>query len=272
MTDPLARSATHATSLLKGLRILQLFSRERPEWRVGEIAKAIGTAKSTVSRIARTLEAEGFLVGRPDREGYRLGLRLWHLGSQAIADVSDFPRRALPHLEELVRRVQQSVQAVILDGTEVVYVQKVDAQHSLRTYTQLGTRFPSYCSATGKALLAFQPAEVAERVIRAGLKPYTERTVTKPALLRDELERVRKRGYAMNKGEWRADIGGIAAPVFDRTGGAIGAIGTTMPLTQYPRDASSPIIGAVVDAAQQLSSELGFLRQQSPATARRRGR
>jgi DNA-binding IclR family transcriptional regulator len=225
---------------------------------VGELAKAIGCAKSTVSRIARTLEREGFLLSRPGRDGYRLGLRLWYLGSSAISDASDFPRCALPHLEELVRRVQQSVQAVILDGTEVVYVQKVDAQHSLRTYTQLGARFPAYCSATGKALLAFQNEEVVQRVIRGGLKAYTDRTVTKPAWLRSELERIRKRGYAMNKGEWRADIGGIAAPVFDRTSKAIGAIGVTMPLTQYPRDSSSEIIGAVVETAQSLSAELGF--------------
>lgn len=268
MKHAVAHSRTHATSLLKGLRILCLFSRERPQWRVGEMAKAIGSAKSTVSRIARTLEREGFLVSRPDRDGYRLGLRLWYLGSSAISDVSDFPRCALPHLENLVRRVQQSVQAVILDGTEVVYVQKVDAQHSLRTYTQLGARFPSYCSATGKAMLAFQPDEVVERVIRAGLKPYTERTVTKPGWLRNELQRIRKRGYAMNKGEWRADIGGIAAPVFDRTGKAIGAIGITMPLTQYPRETSSPIFADVVHTAQLLSAELGFQPYEAgPATS-----
>jgi DNA-binding IclR family transcriptional regulator len=238
--------------------MLGLFSREKLEWRVGEMSAAIGTAKSTVSRIARTLETEGFLVRATDREGYRLGLRVWELGSLAIGDQAEFPQLALRHLRDLAAKLHQSVQAVILDGADVVYVQQVDAMQSLRTYTPLGARFPAYCTATGKALLAYQAPDKIERALRS-LKSYTERTVIKPELLRSELERVRKRGYALNKGEWRADIGGIAAPVYDRTGQVIGAIGVTMPLVQYPKDIASPASEAIVRAAEQLSRELGFV-------------
>jgi DNA-binding IclR family transcriptional regulator len=253
---------------MKALRILSLFSRDRPEWRVGELSAAIGTANSTVSRIAHTLESQGFLAKLKDKDGYRLGLRLWELGSQAIGDHSEFPQRSLRYLEALVSEVNESVHAAILDGIDVLYVQKVDAQRSIRAYIPLGGRFPPYCTATGKAILAFQSDAIVNSVIQAGLKPHTDRTITSAADLRQELARVRRRGYAMTRGEWRADVGGIGAPVYDRTGRVMGAIGTTMPLAHViSKDGSSPIIRAVMNAAAALSQELGFIPQQPMAAA-----
>ncbi|MFM9969544.1 MAG: IclR family transcriptional regulator [Burkholderiales bacterium] len=257
MNNAVAYSRTYATSLLKGVQMLNLFSAQRPEWRVGEMSVAIGAAKSTISRIAHTLASEGYLVRSREKDGFRLGVRLWELGNLAIHDKSEFAQRALACLEDLVAVLGQSVQAAILDGIDVVYVQKVDASHSLRTYIPLGARFPTYCTATGKALLAFQAPAVIDRVVRAGLKSFTDKTPATAAALRAELEGVRKRGYAMARGEWRDDIGGVAAPVFDRTGQVIGAIGVTMPLTQFSRDARSPAALAVTRAAEELSVAFG---------------
>lgn len=258
MNNSVAYSRTYATSLLKGIQMLNLFSPERPEWRVGEMSVAIGAAKSTISRIAHTLASQGYLVRSREKDGFRLGIRLWELGNLAIHDKSEFAQRVLPYLEDLVARLGESVQAAILDGTDVVYVQKVDASHSLRTYIPLGARFPTYCTATGKALLAFQAPGVIDNVVRSGLKSYTDRTATTAAALRAELEGVRKRGYAMARGEWRGDIGGVAAPVFDRTGQVIGAIGVTMPLTHFSRDARSPAALAVARSARELSMKFGY--------------
>ena len=221
------------------------------------MSAAIGSAKSTVSRIARTLELEGFLLRIPNKDGYRLGLKLWELGSQAILEHSEFGSRILPHLEELVGRVNESAQAAILDGQEVVYVQRVDALHSLRPFIPLGARFPAYCTATGKALLAFQLPAVVDAVVRAGLKAYTSKTITRGPDLRKELAGVGARGYAIAKGEWRADIGGIAAPVFDRNGRTVGAIGVTMPLTRFPRGPGSSHARAVIATAKKLSLLFG---------------
>jgi len=258
------RSRTSATSLLKGLRILGLFSSSQPEWRVGEMSVAVGAAKSTVSRIARTLEDEGFLIRVKHREGYRLGIRLWELGSCAIVDKAEFHQHALPYLEILANDLNQSVQAAILDGNDVVYVQKVDADQALRPYIPLGARFPTHCTATGKALLAFQSEERIAEILKRELKRYTDRTITTRRLLRAALEQVRARGFAINRAEWRADVAGVAAPVFDRTGAVIGAIGVTMPLSQFPREVNSPISSAIVAAAQHLSRDLGYVRRSEP--------
>jgi DNA-binding IclR family transcriptional regulator len=117
------------------------------------------------------------------------------------------------------------------------------------------------CTATGKALLAFQLPGFIAVLLKKKLKPYTRSTVTDPAELEKELRRIRKRGFAVNKGEWREDIGGIAAPVFGRTGHAVGALGVTMPLERFPREIASPASSVVLGAAQRLSLELGYLPQ-----------
>jgi IclR family transcriptional regulator, KDG regulon repressor len=258
MPNDIAYSRTYATSLLKGVQILNLFSREKSEWRVGEMSKKIGAAKSTVSRIARTLESEGYLQRIQGREGYRLGLRLWELGEIALYDQSEFAERSLSVLEDLRKKTNYSVQAAVLDGVEVVYVQKVDALQAVRTYVPIGARFPSYCTAAGKALLAFQSEEAVEKVIRKGIKAVTAHTVGGAAALRAELDDVRRLGFATTRGEWRVDVAGIAAPVFDRSGNAVGALSLIMPLANFSKEPRSPVVMAVLAAARALSLQFGF--------------
>jgi DNA-binding IclR family transcriptional regulator len=258
MSNIVAYPRTYATSLLKGLKLLSLFRSERAEWGVTEISVALKVAKSTVSRIAHTLEAEGFLTRSANRERFRLGIRLWELGCVALDENSGFQEKARACLEALVAASDESAQAAILDRLEVVYVDKVDAPQSLRPYTCLGARFPAHCTATGRALLAFAPDREVSTLIKKGLRRYTERTVVEGAKLRAELARIRSQGYAVNRGEWRSDIGGIAAPVSDRTGVVIGAIGITVPLSRFPKNPSL-IIKQVVKAAGSLSRQLGWL-------------
>jgi IclR family transcriptional regulator, KDG regulon repressor len=258
MSTNVVYSRTYATSLLKGVKLLSLFSAERREWGVTELSVALGVAKSTVSRIAHTLEKEGFLTRSANGERFRLGIRLWELGCVALDENSGFQEKSRGCLEALVAASGESAQAAILDRLEVVYVDKVDAPQSLRPYTSLGARFPTHCTATGRALLAYAPDSELTGLIKKGLRRYTERTVSDGSKLRAELARIRSQGYAVNRGEWRADIGGIAAPVRDRSRAVVGAIGVTIPLTRFPKN-SSLMIKQVVKAAETLSIQLGWL-------------
>jgi DNA-binding IclR family transcriptional regulator len=259
MRNSVADIRTYATSLTKGLKLLSLFTRERPEWGVSEMSVAIGAAKSTVSRIARTLEAQGFLMRAQNSDRFRLGLKLWEIGVQAIGDKTDLPHLARRHLESVVSEAQESAQAVILDNMEAVYVEKVEAPRSIRTWCMIGQRFPLHCTATGKALLAFQPESLISKVLSSRLRAATPRTITDSEQLHQELQAIRNRGFALNKAEWREDIGGIAAPVFDRHDDIVGAIGVTMPLSRFPREVTSPVSTVVVAAAHRLSRELGYM-------------
>lgn len=257
--NSVAYSRTYATSLLKGMRLLKLFTRESPEWGVGEMSVAIGSAKSTVSRIARTLETEGFLRRGSDGVRYRLGLALWDLGCQAVGDGVDFQRRVRPCLEEIVAAVGESAHAVILDGREALHVEKVDCGRGVQVITTFGDRYPLHSTATGKCLLAFQPEHEIEAILHDKLVRFTERTITDPAKMRRELKRVRSRGVATSKGEWRADIGSIAAPVHDRTGHVIGAATVTMPITRYSKQARAEITDVLLEATRRLSREFGYV-------------
>ena len=270
--NSVAYSRTHATSLLKGMRLLTLFTRERPEWGVGEMSVALGSAKSTASRIARTLESEGFLVRSRNSPRYRLGLTLWELGCQAVGENMEFPRHAHPYLEEIVTSVNESAHAVILDDGEALHVEKVDAGRSIQTFTTLGARYPVHCTATGKSMLAFQSEERIEAVLSSQLARYTERTITDSAKLRQNLAQARARGFAMAKGEWRLDIGGIAAPVRDRTGNVFGALGVTMPLIRYPKKVLSRVADVLLCATEHLSREFGFVPESDPTATRPRSR
>ena len=249
---------TYASSLLKGMRLLQLFTSERPEWGVGELSKALGVAKSTGSRIAKTLESEGFLVRGGNASRYRLGFTLWQLGRHVVAERNDFRERARPYLNEIVGSVKESAHAVVLDDAEVLYVEKVLAKRALQTLTGLGGRYPWHCSSTGRAIVAFQPQTRVEAVLRNRLAPYTSFSNTSPARLRQDLDHVRERGFAIVKGEWRTDIGGIAAPVRDYSGEAFGALGVTIPLNRYPNDPGA-MASAIVKAANRLSRDFGFV-------------
>lgn len=272
MRNTVADIRTYSSSLRKAFRLLALFSRERPEWGVTEMSEKLGTAKSTVSRIARTLEAEGFLRRTPNSERYRLGLRLWELGTQVVGDKSDFARLARPHLERIVSEINESAQAVMIDGTDAVYVEKCDAPRSIRTYSTIGQRFPLHCTGTGRALLAFQSDLFIASLLEKKLKGFTPKTVTDAVALKRELQRIRARGFSVSKGEWREDIGGIAAPVFDRYGEVAGALGVTAPLVRFPKDIQSPVAAAVIRGAAELSRELGYLPTEARGEGRRAGR
>ena len=152
MSNTVVDTRTCASSLAKGLRLLSYFSRQRPEWGVSELSAELGTAKSTVSRIARTLEAEGFLARAPNSDRFRLGLKLWSLGAQVLADDTEFPHLARRYLEEIVLDLNESAQAVILDGDEAVYVETVAPARSIRTHSAIGPPHPSVRTANGRRL------------------------------------------------------------------------------------------------------------------------
>ena len=122
----------------------------------------------------------------------------------------------------------ETVHLSVLDHQEVVYVHKVESPNPVRSYTQIAGRVPAHCVATGKAMMAFKSSawlsDVAEQ-----LAAVTPRTITQPAILLAEMREIRRNGYAVNRGEWRYGVNGLAAPILDRTGTVIAAVGVSGP-------------------------------------------
>ncbi len=195
---------------------------------VSDIARRLDLERSAAYRIMRTLEAHRF-VTRDDGGVYRLGLAVWELGVR-IADVNDVRVAAAREMAGLVDTFGETAHLSVYDRGEVVYVDLREGTHPIRSYTRLGGRAPAYCVATGKALLAHQSADEIDRVIADGLEAHTEATLTSPAALRAQLRDIQAGGAAVNHGEWRDDVGGLAVPIVDPNGGVVSAIGLSGPV------------------------------------------
>lgn len=241
-------------TLLKGLAVLELLSRSDQPLTLTQIGRELGMVKSNVHRLLHGLVDTRFVL-RDEAGGYSASIKLWELGSAVLGKL-DLRRHADRQMEALMVSTGESVHLSVLDGLEVVYVHKVDSPNPVRAYTQIGGRAPAGCVATGKALLAFGAPSVISRAI-AALQTHTDTTITDPRVFAKEMQRVRTRGYAINRGEWRDEIWGMAAPVMDARGQAIAAIGISGPAARFRRSVLPTWADAVIAAATDIAHALG---------------
>jgi DNA-binding IclR family transcriptional regulator len=244
------------TTLLKGLAVLETLAACDEPRGVTELAQQLRLAKSNVHRVLQTL-AHGGYVRKDEASGrYQCTLKMWELGASVVERLDVRPA-ARPSVEALAARSSETVHLSVLDGTEVLYIDKIDSPQPVRAYSRIGGRAPSYCVATGKALLAHAPDSVLEEVI-AALKKHTARTITDPEALRKELRKVRESGYAINRGEWREGVGGLAAPIRDPQRGAVAAVGISGPIERLNANRLRELAPLVVKAAREASRALGL--------------
>ena len=170
------------------MRLLKAFSEEQVEIGISDLAKRLGVAKSTVHRLAVTLVADGMLEQNPDTGKYRLGIALFRLGSLVRRRMT-MSNEARPLLRDLREKVNETVHLAVLDGSEIMYVFNLESTQAIRMRSDVGVRKPAYCTAEGQAILAFQPADVVERVVRDGLAARTPQTITDPQTLEEGARR-----------------------------------------------------------------------------------
>lgn len=240
-------------TLTKGLRIVELLASSDMPRGVTSLAGELGLTKSNVHRLLATLTAIGYV--QSDSAGhYQLTSRIWELGVMVRSKMK-LAQLASAHMTQLATETGESVHLSILDGTEVVYLDKVESPQPIAAYTRIGGRAPAWCVATGKAILAYRsPPPVLKGTM---LKPFTESTITSMVALDAEFEKVRKRGYAINRGEWREEVFGIAAPIWDATNEVVGALGISGPAARFGARQTDRLSGAVVAAASRVSGGLG---------------
>ena len=244
------------SSVATSVRLLKAFSEEQVEIGISDLAKRLGVAKSTVHRLAVTLVADGMLERNPDSGKYRLGIALFRLGSLVRRRMS-VSNEARPLLRELREKVNETVHLAVLDGTDIMYVFDLESTQSIRMRSDVGVRKPAYCTAEGQAILAFQPADVVERVVRDGLAARTPQTITDPQTLKKLLEGVRARGCAIEDEESELGMRCIAAPLRNDSGEVIAAIGLAGPVSRLSKKALSAYAPHVIETAAAISARLG---------------
>jgi IclR family KDG regulon transcriptional repressor len=239
-------------------RLLKVFRSRETDLGVSELSRRLGLGKSTVHRMLTTLVAEGLIEQNPRTGGYRLGIVMFELG-QAVRVHMDLHAAVGQVLAELRTQTGESSQVGVLDGHEVVYVDRMESAHSLRLFTDTGRRVPVHCTSSGKVLLAYLPEARRQAVLReAPLDALTPHTITSRDLLAAELERVRRRGWSEAVNEREIGIASIAAPIRDVSGEVVAAISIGVPLARCTVMALRRLAPVIMEAAEAASRRLGW--------------
>ncbi|MEV6710441.1 IclR family transcriptional regulator [Lentzea sp. NPDC051208] len=206
----------------RALRLLDAFDAERRELTLSDLARRAGMPLSTTHRLMQELCAWG-AVERGTDGLYRIGLRLWELGSLAPRGPG-LREAALPFLEDLSRITRENVQLAVREGTELVFVERIASSDAVPVLTRVGDRFALTATGVGLVLLAHAPVEVQEEVLNGPIARYTAKTVTDPARLRRMLADVRSNGFSISDRQVTMDALSVGAPIRDRQGEVVAAV------------------------------------------------
>jgi IclR family transcriptional regulator, KDG regulon repressor len=223
------------STLAKGLNVLEWMTRQPNGCRVIDVAQAFSLARSNAHRTLQTLVECGWAVQDEGSSIYRSGLKLFELGS-LVDQATDLKDRLHPLLAQLAQHSGETIHLAVLDGAEVVYLDKFDSPLPVAAYSRVGGRAAAYCVAAGKALLAAMVLDedlLKQRLIE--LKPHTKNSFTDFATLSNELEKIRVRGYAENREEWRMGVCGLGAVVANAAGKPVAAIGMSVPSIRFSK-------------------------------------
>lgn len=244
-------------TILKASDVLNLFSKECPEWGVADVAAELGIAKSSAFDVIATLAHIG-LLNQTDKGRYRLGWRLVTL-SETLLATTELRPVARPIMEELMHRYRETVHLALLDKGKVVYIDKLEGNQTIRVeLTSLGTRLYAHCSGLGKVLLAHLPWEQVEQIIEdQGMPRFTKNTITELPKLADELKKIAEQGYSVDMEEIVEDLCCVAAPIRDYHGKVIAAISMSIPCYRFHRS-QKEFATTIVRTAKMISSKLGY--------------
>src|SRR5687767_10816545 len=207
----------------KAFNLLEALVRSGRPRRLTELSRELGLTKPNVYRLLSTLSALGYAKKDPVTSLYSPTLKMWEMGSLLVRDI-DLVGVAGPRLRRLCAEAHESVQLAVFDSGFTVYVDKVDSPQPLKAITSIGSRVPAPATSTGKALLAWMPVAALDLAMDH-VKRFTPLTLTRRRDIEKELDETRLRGYALNRGEFRIGVCGIAAPIRDRTQNVVASIG-----------------------------------------------
>lgn len=246
-------------ALLRGLQVLSLFSRDDPALTLTQIVNRSRLNKSTAYRVVSTLESAGYLDRDQATKRYRPGLKVLQLGFTAISGL-ELRQVAHPFLTQLSQVTGETASLSMLDGLEVVYVDRVRNRQIVGVVLGLGSRIPANCGSMGKVMLAHLPREELEaRLSQARLTPCTPHSAVRAEALASELAGVRRQGFATNDEELEIGLRAVAAPIWDHMGqvaAAINVSGSVRTISKERlRDELAP---QVMDTANRISQALGY--------------
>jgi DNA-binding IclR family transcriptional regulator len=241
----------------RALQILGCFDDEHSERGVSEIAQEVGLHKATAHRIMTTLLNFGYLERTADEQKYRLGVHLVALGFKVIRRM-DVRREALPYMAQLVEQWDETCDLGLFDQGQVFYIEVIRGSHTLTIAAAVGQRLPAHCTASGKLFLAHIPPHDLDALLSQPLTCYTDKTITEPNMLRQQLAVIRRQGYGGDDEEYEAGIRAVSAPIYNHEGEVVAAMSVPGPTSRMTPGRLPEIAQALKEATQAVSRRLGW--------------
>ena len=255
MTDqlPVGRLSSVATAA----RILREFDKHSTQLGVSQLARSVGVGKSTAHRVIWTLVEEGLLEKVEETGLFRLTTAMRSLGTSAETAQRLHEAGTMP-LDALRARTAGTLHIAILDGDDVLYIERREGPGAIQVFRALGSRIPAYRTSSGKVMLAYLPDAQRRRTLETiRLNARTSRTITSRTAFMAELEQVRRQGFAENRGESQVGMCSIAAPVRDRMGRVVASVS----VAEHVDDVDAGLrhlAGPVIETAKRVSAGLGW--------------
>ncbi|MFJ4918928.1 IclR family transcriptional regulator [Streptomyces sp. NPDC088725] len=245
-------------AVTRALDILELFLEGEDTLSAPDVVRRLGLPRTTVHELLTTLAARSYLAQVPEQPGrYRLGVRSYQLGSR-YAERLDLAAEGQQVARDVAETCDETVHVAVLEGTDVIYIAKVDSTHAVRMVSAAGRRLPAHCTSVGKMLLAsLTETELEARFEGHEFIAMTPNSVTDPAVLRAELAGIRERGIAVEHRESNPDVSCVAAPVHDSAGRVVAALSISVPMIRWSGTREAELAGLAKKGAGALSGRLG---------------
>lgn len=251
-----------STTLERACDVLRLFTPQKPRWTISELAHHLDVPKSGVFRLVKTFERKQFLQSRDDSYEYELGSGIWELTGTVFGKRERLVEKGSPYLRELNNTTGLLVSLRVLENEQMVIVDRVEGKDPVKVIVPVGTHQPLNHGAPGKLLLAYrypkQGAQLRELMSRGKITKLTERTLMEPRRLEDELNKIRRLGYATSDGEAIRGTIGIAAPVWNLMGQVEAALALTAVESLCDMKQLMKFLPALKRTAENISQVLGY--------------
>ncbi len=251
------KDVNRVQSIDRATAILECFNEEKKELKLSEISERLGLNKSTVHGIISTLKYHGFISQNEDTQKYKLGIRFIEFGDLVINSLN-IRNAALSVIDEVCDRIEETIHIAMLDGIDVVWIEKRECIKSIKTSTKLGSRLPAYTTADGKMVLSYIDKEKIRNYLPKKIPKHTENTITNKVAFIKRLEEIKENGYTIDNEEFVEGIKCVAAPIFDHEGKVRFSLSTTGPAFRMTDEKTKELVIIIKEAANEISRRIGY--------------
>ncbi|HHW66928.1 MAG: IclR family transcriptional regulator, regulon repressor [Epulopiscium sp.] len=245
-------------SVDRTLSILEVLSDYEDGLGLAELSAKLDLHKSTVHRLLSTLMIKGYVEQNPVTNKYKITFKLFELGSKRLAHM-DILEIAKPYLKELMEKTNEVVHLVMRENTDIIYIDKVESETTIRMHSRIGRRSPMYCTAVGKAMMAWlHEKEVVDIWSKSDIQQYTPFTITNFEDMKNELKLIKQKGFAIDNQENELEVRCIGASIFDYTGKPCAAISISGPITRMTDERIEMFSKWLIKYTSEISKELGY--------------